>query len=82
MNLPIKLTPIGRRGRQPTYQAKVGTHSSTVVIVKRAREFVVGQRIEFAETHLLRGCSVGVAPRWIKGRVWRIEDNRLFIDLV
>jgi len=77
----VKVTPVGRRGRQPTYQAKIGTMGSTTIIVKRAREFEVGQRLEFAEVMDLRGCSVGVTPRWRSGIVWLIEDDRLFINL-
>lgn len=76
------VTPIGRRGRQPTYQAKVGTMGSSVVVIKRARKFKVGQRIEFAETHDLNGCSVSMAPKWRTGTIWLIEDDRLFINLL
>lgn len=75
------VTPVGRRGQQPTYQAKIGTMSGSIIIVKRARKFKVGQRIEFADTLDLRGCSVSVAPKWRTGTIWLIEDDRLFINL-
>lgn len=78
----MKLVAAGRRGRMPTFYAKVGTMSGSVVVVKRVRDFAVGQKIQFAETRDLEGCSVGMAPRWRGGEIWKIEDNRLFINLV
>ena len=77
----IPVTPVGHHGRMPTFQAKIGTLSSTCIVVKRTRKFYVGQAIEFAELSDLSGMCVGVAPRWRHGIVWKIEDDRLFIDL-
>lgn len=65
----------------PTFYAKIGTHSSTVILVKRVRDFEVNQWIEFAEIRDLEGCSVNMAPRWRRGIIWKIEDNRLFVNL-
>lgn len=67
-------------GRRPTYSAKVGTRGSTVVIVKRVRKFFVGQSIEFCELSSLRGMSKGCTPPWKRGTVYKIDDNRLFIE--
>lgn len=69
-----------RFGRFQYYQAKVGTHSATLIIVKRVREFFVGQRIDFAEHCDLQGMCQGVTPRWRSGIVWKIEFDRLFVD--
>lgn len=78
----MKLVPAGRRGRMPTFYAKVGTMSGSVIVVKRTRDFEVGQKIQFAEIRDLEGCSVGMAPRWRGGEIWKIDDNRLFITLM
>jgi len=77
----MKLVPTGRRGRQPTFLAKVGTMSGSVIVVKRVRDFEVNQWIEFAEIRDLEGCSVSMAPHWRRGIIWKIEDNRLFVNL-
>lgn len=73
--------PAGRWGRRPTYAAKVGTFGSTVIVVKRARRFKVNQRIEFAELTDLDGMSVGCTPKWRHGLIWKIEGDRLFVNL-
>lgn len=78
---PVSVESYGHRGHRPIYAAKIGTGPSASIVVKRARKFYVGQPIEFADTWELRGQSVGCTPRWKPGRVWKIEDNRLFIDL-
>lgn len=78
----MKLCAIGRWGRFPTFQAKVGTGSSTVIIIKRARDFTIGQQIEFAETRDLQGMCKCCTPKWHGGLIWKIEDNRLFLDRV
>jgi hypothetical protein len=78
----MKILSTGRRGRQPTFQAKIGTMPSAIIIVKRVRDFEVGQRIEYADTYELRGMSVGMAPRWHRGTVWKIECDRLYIDRI
>jgi hypothetical protein len=78
----MKLNPVDRWGRKPLYQAKVGTMSGSLIMVKRARDFEVDQRIEFAELQDVRGMSVSMAPRWRTGIIWKIEDDRLFINLL
>lgn len=78
----ITVEPIGQWGRFPTFAGKVGTHSSCCLLIKRVRKFHVEQRIEFAIEHELRGCSKGIAPRWKTGIIWKIEDDRIFVNLV
>jgi hypothetical protein len=76
----MKILSTGRWGRFPTYQAKVGTMSGSIIIVKRLRDFEVGQRVQYAETYELRGTSTGMAPKWSGGIIWKIESDRLFIE--
>lgn len=78
----MKLVPAGRRGRMPTFYAKVGTLSGSVILVKRVRDFEVGQKIQYVELEECRGMSVGLVPRWHGGEIWKIEDNRLFINRI
>lgn len=78
----IVVSPIGRWGRFPTFAGKVGTGSSCCLLIKRARRFYVEQRIEFAMEHELRGCSTGMSFRWHVGIIWKIEDERLFVNYV
>ncbi len=78
----MKIIATGRHGRQPTFQAKIGTMPGSIIIVKRVRDFEVGQRIQYADTYELRGMSVGMAPRWSGGIIWKIEDNRLYVDRI
>ncbi len=72
---------VGRWGKFPTFAAKVGTMAGSNVLVKRARAFYVNQRIDFAEEHHLAGMSVGMAPKWRHGSIWKIENDRLYIEL-
>lgn len=81
----IDVTAVQRWGRRPLFQAKIGTHPSTLVVVRGAplsgaTAFEVGRRIEFADHSDLRGCSKVLSPRWSWGIIWKIEDNRLYID--
>lgn len=82
MSEPIQIEPVGKWGRHPEYLAKVGSFSSAVVLIKRVRKFLEGQRIEFCDTKDLRGMSTGCTPMWRSGRIWKIEDGRLFIKKV
>lgn len=50
------------------------------MVVKRDRKFYVGQFIYYANEYDLRGMSTGCTPPWERGRIWKIEDNRLFIN--
>lgn len=69
------IEPVGMRGKYLTWLAKVGTGPSDIVIIKRARQFSVGQRIEFKRTEELRGMSVGMAPRnWRTGIIEQINE--------
>jgi hypothetical protein len=76
----MKIKAIGRHGKRPTYQAKIGTMPSSVIVVRRLRDFSVGQRIEFAELDDMRGMSVGCTPVWKHGVIWKIEFDRLYVN--
>lgn len=81
----VEVEAIGSWGRRPTFQAKVGTLGSSCVLVKGARrqgaKFHVQQRLEFCEEHRLNGMTKGCTPIWRTGIIWKIEGNRLFINL-
>lgn len=76
------IEPVGHWGRRPYYSAKVGTGPGTLILVKRARKFSVGQRIDFCDTSVVRGMSTGCTPKWDGGKIWKIEHNRLFVELL
>jgi hypothetical protein len=97
MNTPIELhqhqqsckavwvTPVDSWGRRPLFQAKVGTLSGSLVLIKRARRagqgFEVDERVEYVEWGALQGMSKSMSPHnWHPGCIWKIEDNRLFIN--
>ena len=73
--------PISRWGKQPLYQAKIGTGPSALIMVKRQRRFHVGQRLQFADREDVRGMCVGCTPKWRGGIVWKIESDRLYVEL-
>lgn len=75
-----RMEPAHYRGRQPVFYAKVGTTSSNLVLIKRARAFYAGQTIEFVTLSECEGQSIGVAPSWRGGLITKIDGNRLFID--
>lgn len=77
-----QVVAINHWGRQPLYQAKIGTLPGSLIMVRRARKFYVEQRIEFAELDDVRGMSVGMSPKWQHGIIWKIEGNRLFVNRV
>lgn len=72
---------LNRWGRFPLFDAKISTGPSSLVIVRRARKFHVGQLIWFVEWSDLRGMCIGVTPPWRRGTIWKIENERLFINL-
>jgi len=76
----MTINSIGRWGRFPTFQAKIGTGPSAVIIVKRVRDFHVDQWIQFAERSDLAGMCVGCTPTWHGGIITKIENDRLFVD--
>lgn len=80
----VIVTPVDRWGRRPFFQAKVGTQSGTLILVKGARRsgqpFEVNDRIEFAEWSSLQGMATCCTPAWQPGHIWKIEDNRLFVN--
>ena len=79
----MHVSPTGQMwGRRPTWYAKVGTMSGSVIVVYQPKEFHVGQRILFAELHKLKGTSKRMTPRWESGQIYKIEDSRLFIELL
>ena len=73
--------PISNWGRQPLYQAKIGTGPSALIMVKRQRKFHVGQRLKLAAREDVRGMCVGCTPKWRSGIVWKIESDRLYVEL-
>lgn len=81
LRAPVSIVAVDARGRLPVYKAKVGTMPGSLIVVRRDRTFWVGQCIKFAETHALRGQSIGVTPAWRNGSVWKIEDDRLYLNL-
>lgn len=83
MNEKQKISPAGKWGSRPLYLAKVGTHSTELLLIKGVRNFSVGQYVTFVRRSELEGMSVGMAPNnWKSGRIWRIESGYLFINLV
>lgn len=81
MNAIETVLPAGTWGRYQTYYAKVGTMPGSIILIKRVRTFSVDQRIEFCEAMDLRGMSTGCTPTWRSGIVWKIEDNRIFVNI-
>jgi len=73
---------VGHWGRFPTYQAKVGTGPSTVIIVRGLRLFVPGMGVKFAEVHDLSGIRVGCKPTWRDGYISKVELDRIYLDLI
>jgi hypothetical protein len=76
----VRLEPVGQWGRHPEYLAKIGTFSGAIVLIKRVRKFQEGQHIEYCDTKDLRGMCKGCTPTWQPGRIWKIDDGRLFIS--
>jgi hypothetical protein len=74
------LKPTDRWGRHPLFQAKVGTFSGTLVMVKRVRDFELNQRIDYCEITDVDGMSTGCTPPWKHGIIWKIDGDRLFIS--
>lgn len=79
---PVEIEPVGKWGKYNEYLAKVGTFSGCIVLIKRVRKFLEGQRIEYCDTKDLRGMAKGFPPKWESGRIWKIEDGRLFISKI
>lgn len=76
----VAIRPVSFWGRKPLYAAKVGTTASNLIMVRRVRNFHVGQQIMFATLSEVEGMSVGCTPAWRSGNIWKIEANRLFVD--
>lgn len=76
------LKPAGRRGKAPTFYAKIGTMPGTTIVTNGVRKFEVGQRLEYADTANLQGMHHSVEPRWETGKVWQIADNRVFLNRI
>jgi len=77
--LGIELERVGRWGRQPLYAAKVGTFGSTVIMVKRARKFYVGQRIQYCATRDTEGMATSCTPPWRGGIITEVNGERLHV---
>jgi len=83
----VRVTPVDKWGTRPLFQAKVGTMSSSLVLVRGAHRigqpFEEGEYIYFVEHNELEGRSTSMGPQtWHNGHVWKIEDNRLYINRV
>ena len=88
---PIALEPDGRWGRFLTFPAKVGTGPACCVLVRGKRKFYdgqnlhcrfqVGERVHYINERDLAGTSKGMTPRWHTGIIWKIEGDRLFIEM-
>ena len=76
----MKVEPIDNWGNKPLYLAKVGSGPSDLIMVKRVRDFFVGQHILFARIDDVRGMCIGCTPNWSHGLIWKIEDDRLFVE--
>ncbi len=81
----VMVTPVDKWGKRPLFQAKIGTHSGTLILVKRARRsgqpFEEHERVEYVDYSEVKDRSVGMAPQtWHDGVVWKVEDNRIFIS--
>jgi hypothetical protein len=72
----MTIISIGRWGRFPTFQAKIGTGPSAVIIVKRVRDFWATQWIQFAEINDLKGMCVGCTPKWRSRRYPAASQRR------
>jgi hypothetical protein len=80
MSAAVKLEPIGRWGKHPTFAAKIGTYSSACVLIRRKRQFREGDALYFCDERDLKGMSKSCTPVWKFGRIWKIEGDRLFIS--
>jgi len=76
----MRIESVGNWGRYPLFSAKVGMTSSNSVVIYRARDFKVGQRIKFSTMDELRGRSKSCSPRWSGGIIDSIRGGMLFIS--
>lgn len=76
----MKIVPIGSWGRYKTWVAKVGTLPSSLILIRRSRDFCAGQRIWFCDEWDLQGTSKGCTPRWESGHIDKIQGNLLFVS--
>ncbi len=72
--------PAGYWDKRPYYPAKVGDGPETLVLIKRARKFSVGQSIKFCRRGETLHIRAGMAFTWSCGRIFKIENGRLFIE--
>lgn len=76
------IQPVGSWGRKQLYQAKVGTGPSTLVMVKGCKVFSVGQHIQYCQLQNVQGMCTGCTPPWSGGLIYKIENDRLFIEMM
>lgn len=75
------LIPVGKWGRYPLFQAKVGTMPGCLVLIKRKRSFMSGDMIQYILRQEVEGRRTCCAPsKWHGGMISKIGDNRLFIE--
>lgn len=70
----------GRWGKYLTYTCKIGTHSTTIALIRTVRRFRINQHIKFCELRDVQGMCLGMAPKWQHGLITRITPTHLFID--
>ncbi len=76
----MKLEAIGHWGSKLGFSAKIGTMPGTIALVNRTRDFEVGKLIKYCDIDDVKGMSTSCAPRWSVGKIWKIENNRLYLE--
>ncbi len=76
----MKLIACGFWGKKLAFFAKIGSMPGTIILVNRTRDFRVGQHIKYCDTSAIEGMSIGTTPRWEVGKIWKIENNRLYLE--
>lgn len=85
MSEEFTVTALDRWGRRPLFLVKIGTFSGTLALIRGAATqdtFSIDQRVQYAEWSELQGMSKGMTPKWQHGYIWKVEDNRVFINRV
>jgi hypothetical protein len=78
----LRIAPVSSWGRLPLFRAKVGTGPGTLVLIRRVREFYVGQDLKFCKHTAVEGMCKGCTPPWVSGHVYDIKGDLLFIELM
>lgn len=75
------VNPIGYWGNKPIYLAKIGDKPQATIVCRSKGEPKVEDWIKFKTLDNTPGMCVE-SHRWRTGIVRRIEDNRIFLDLL